>query len=324
MAQIRWMMLLAMTACDCGSIGFGCSPCETDDDCFSGEFCRDAECVQCRTSADCAGDVAVCLLGMCHECAESSDCELGSACEDNSCRFVCLADLDCPESFRCRVPGQCVSSCACDDDCAENFCSREGYCIEPFPAGRFCPDAGHDAARDSSLDDASLEADVPDSNADAGGDGDMTDSSLIDASEGAPDSRVVEDADIGVSENVAAYCTALTRRALRCGIVPEPIEACHATYTCRFARFRDDVTSLADACLDGLPCAMDAAECFVPERLGLMTTPIGATFEVECSDRFPMCDVDCRGAHHPDAVLLELAACFDDSCAEASACLEDC
>lgn len=70
--------------------------CKSDDDCGSGKFCREGECLS--------------------SCA--------------TCGLSCEATRDCPDGQFCSSSGTCQKECSSDDDCDESqTCNPDGRCI---------------------------------------------------------------------------------------------------------------------------------------------------------------------------------------------------
>ena len=129
----------------------GCSStpqsCKNKDDCLDGQVCRKQICIQssskgCLRNSDCQGG-RVCELttGLCVECLQDKDCDLGRQCLGQRCQsggadggveqaglpessaesLVCKTDADCPSDQKCDiVSGQCIpkqgSQCKTDNE----------------------------------------------------------------------------------------------------------------------------------------------------------------------------------------------------------------
>ena len=119
--------------------------CSTDDTCRpKGEYCVDNKCAQCRTSANCPGDVcATCEHGTCGRkagcCASKLDCGGGQKCEANACVPECKSDRDCASGQKCSANGACqftsvaggkAEGCSSDDDCGGDLRCQNGLCVD--------------------------------------------------------------------------------------------------------------------------------------------------------------------------------------------------
>lgn len=94
---------------------------------------------ECIDDGDCTaeGGLQACVSGECDavDCLTSTDCPLGTHCDDNACDFGCEVDTDCLSGFHCTGDGTCSES-ECRStvlDCyAGQFCLN-GQCVDAGP-----------------------------------------------------------------------------------------------------------------------------------------------------------------------------------------------
>lgn len=139
------VLLAAVMAVSAGCAGQSYPNCASDDMCKpKGEYCVDNKCAQCRTSANCPGDLcATCDHGTCgHKagcCNTKLDCGSGQACQANQCVRECKADTDCPSGQKCGPEGTCMlaslvsgksDGCTRDGDCGGDLRCQQGMCVD--------------------------------------------------------------------------------------------------------------------------------------------------------------------------------------------------
>ncbi|MFT3926812.1 MAG: hypothetical protein QM778_29980 [Myxococcales bacterium] len=111
--------------------------CTTNANCLSPSrpFCQDQQCVQCKTTVDCAAyPDTQCVSGLCVEgCKHNEECGYLEACMNGDCVDVgCTSDRQC--AFATGVPNskcvnkECVTPCQTDVECAGNFGNNFNVC----------------------------------------------------------------------------------------------------------------------------------------------------------------------------------------------------
>jgi len=122
-------------------------PCVAGFVCGDDGVCRHQNAAGCGEDADCAGDGARCVSGLCTApadlCFDQVQCPGGDACVDGKCFATCVDDATCPDGFACDVPrGVCTvptDPCERTADCgaADRVCV-DGACV-PRSSGTICP-----------------------------------------------------------------------------------------------------------------------------------------------------------------------------------------
>ncbi len=94
---------------------------------------------ECLDDGDCSADggLQACVGGECEavDCLTSTDCPLGTHCDDNGCEYGCEQDTDCLSGFECTGDGTCAES-ECRStvlDCYVGQFCQNGNCVDAGP-----------------------------------------------------------------------------------------------------------------------------------------------------------------------------------------------
>ncbi len=88
----------------------------------------------CKEDTDCRVDASgkeingVCVLGVCGECREDTDCTGLKQCINNRCESSCQADADCGANKHCEE-SYCVADCSDNAACTGDRVCAKGRCV---------------------------------------------------------------------------------------------------------------------------------------------------------------------------------------------------
>jgi len=133
-----------------GTAGDGSTACGTLSECTHGTHCSGGVCVQCAADADCARyGLLRCepTRHRCVACLDTSDCELGFACDSlaDRCLQICVDDDSCAVGAHgCDERRQVCYECDEDRECAKStighLCASDGSGCVQCRKETDCPD----------------------------------------------------------------------------------------------------------------------------------------------------------------------------------------
>ncbi len=94
----------------------------------------------CKEDTDCRVDASgkeingVCVMGVCGECREDTDCTGLKQCINNRCESSCQADADCGANKHCE-DSFCMANCSDSTACTGDKVCAQGRCVAEMDIG---------------------------------------------------------------------------------------------------------------------------------------------------------------------------------------------
>lgn len=176
--------------------------------------------------------------------------------------------------------------------------------------------------------DATTPSDATPSDATTGdgvsADGAPTDTAASDV--GSDDATSTDSAMLGPAERL---CMAAATHDGMCGEPLTPRDECLMDRGCVVTLIRADAIEAIAACDEARECDVSDDTCFVPELIGLESSPAAMAYGESCMSRRTECSADpfpddfCFVNIASDPTIERLAACLSMECGDIGACIGD-